>query len=153
MAETVAQSLSDELLPLLKKERFVLLATVDKDTGAPNVSAISWIYAPTETIIRVAVDNRSRIVANIQNNPDVVITLFGAGSVFSIAGKAAVVEEKMEGVPLKLAMIEIAVQEVRDVMFYGSRISQEPQYEKTYDANAASKLDNQVMTALKKPGV
>ena len=56
----------------------------------------------------------------------------------------------MEEVPLKLAMVEITIEAVRDVMFYGSRISVEPQYEKTYDKKAAAKLDNQVMTALRK---
>jgi hypothetical protein len=36
------------------------------------------------------------------------------------------------------------------VMFYGSKIAVEPRYEKTYDAEAAGKLDRQVMEALKK---
>jgi hypothetical protein len=34
-------------------------------------------------------------------------------------------------------------------MFYGSKISVEPEYEKTYNKIAAEKLDHQVMTALK----
>lgn len=149
MAETVATQLTDELLPLLQKERFVTLATIDFETGAPNVSAISWIYAPDTSVIRFAVDNRSRIVQNIAQSNQVVLTLIGAGSCYAIAGEATLVIEKMEGTPLKLARIDIAVKEVRNVMFYGSRISVEPEYEKTYDAEAAAKLDKQVMDALK----
>ncbi len=149
MAETVAHSLNEQLLPLLSKERFVLLNTVDKETGAPNMSAISWIYAPSESSIFFAVDKRSRIVENIRNNGLVTLTLIGAGSVFAIAGHAAIVDENMAGVPLKLAKVRIDIREVRDVMFYGSKISVEPQYEKTYDKKAAEKLDGQVMTALK----
>ncbi|MEW9667489.1 pyridoxamine 5'-phosphate oxidase family protein [Ammoniphilus sp. 3BR4] len=149
MAETVARSLNEQLLPLFKKERFVLLNTVDKDTGSPNVSAISWIYALNESTIVFAVDNRSRIVKNIENNRSVTLTLIGAGSVYAISGEATIQDEKMAGVPLKLAKIEMLINGVRDVMFYGSRISVEPQYEKTYDKKAAEKLDNQVMTALK----
>jgi hypothetical protein len=38
---------------------------------------------------------------------------------------------------------------VRDVMFYGSKIVVEPQYDKTYDKNAAAKLDAQVMDAMR----
>ncbi|MBY6269478.1 MAG: hypothetical protein CW344_14750, partial [Parageobacillus thermoglucosidasius] len=57
--------------------------------------------------------------------------------------------EKIEGIPLKLALVDVAINEVRDVMFYGSKIIQEPKYEKMYDAQAAAKLDNQVMAALR----
>ncbi len=149
MADTVASSLNEQLLPLLKKERFILLSTVDKDGGAPNQNAISWVYAPNESMIYFAVDNRSRILENIKNNKQVTLTLIGAGSVYSIVGDANVEVEKMDGVPLKLAKIVITVTAVREIMFYGSRISVEPQYEKTYDKQAAEKLDNQVMTALK----
>lgn len=148
MAETVARSLNEQLLPLFKKERFVLLNTVDKDTGSPHASAISWVYALNESTIAFAVDNRSRIVENIGKNSSVSLTVIGAGSVYAISGKASIQDEKMAGVPLKLARIQMLINEVRDVMFYGSRISVEPQYEKTYDKKAAEKLDNQVMTAL-----
>jgi flavin reductase (DIM6/NTAB) family NADH-FMN oxidoreductase RutF len=149
MAETVSIQLTEELLPLLQKERFVTLSTIDVETGAPNVSAISWTYAPDATIIRFAVDNRSRIVENINKNRAVVLNLIGAGSCFSISGEASVAVEKLEGVPLKLARIDINIKEVRNVMFYGARISVEPEYEKTYDLEAATKLDKQVMDALK----
>ncbi|KZE47451.1 hypothetical protein AV540_18760 [Brevibacillus parabrevis] len=150
MAETVSQTLSEELFALLQKERFVTLATVDHETGAPSVSSLSWTFAVSSGLIRFAVDSRSRILANIAKEPQVVLHLIGAGSSFAINGRAELKAERLEGVPLKLAMVEIAIDSVRDVMFYGSRISVEPQYEKTYDKNAAAKLDNQVMDALKK---
>lgn len=149
MADKVASSLNEQLLPLLKKERFILLSTLDKDDGAPNQNAISWVYAPHESLIYFAVDNRSRILENIKSNRQVTLTLIGAGSVYSITGDASIEVEKMDGVPLKLAKVAVTVTAVREIMFYGSRISVEPQYEKTYDKQAADKLDNQVMTALK----
>jgi len=149
MAETVSQSLSEELFALLQKERFVTLGTIDHESGAPSLSSLSWTFAPSVETIRFAVDNRSRILTNIAKDPQVVLHLIGAGSSFAINGKAILQSERMEGVPLKLAMVEVTIEAVRDIMFYGSRISVEPQYEKTYDKNAAAKLDNQVMTALK----
>ncbi|MBO8162223.1 MAG: pyridoxamine 5'-phosphate oxidase family protein [Brevibacillus sp.] len=149
MAETVAQSLSDELYTLLQQERFLLLGTIDHETGAPATNAISWVYAPSPERIRLAVDSRSRIVTNLRKEPRVVLTLIGAGSSYAISGTAVIAEERMEDVPLKLTKIEVSIQSVRDVMFYGSRISVEPQYEKTYDKHAAAKLDHQVMTALR----
>jgi flavin reductase (DIM6/NTAB) family NADH-FMN oxidoreductase RutF len=149
MANQVEPKLIHPLYEALQKERFVTLATIDYETGGPNISAISWVYASDEDRILFAVDNRSRIVKNIKNNPLVVMNLIANESTYSIAGKASVIIEKMEGVPLKLALVEILIDEVRDVMFYGSKISVEPKYEKTYDAQAAAKLDKQVMDALK----
>ncbi|RBW69414.1 pyridoxamine 5'-phosphate oxidase family protein [Bacillus taeanensis] len=150
MANKVETELTEQLFELLQSERFITLSTVDHETGGPNVSAISWIYAPDTKTIRFAVDNRSRIVTNVGSNPKVVFNLIGAESTYSIAGDASVKVEKMEGVPLKLALMEVSVNEVRDVMFYGSKISVEPKYEKTYDAQAAAKLDKQVMDAMRK---
>lgn len=150
MANQVETKLIPPLYESLQKEKFVTLSTVDFETGGPNVSAISWIFAHTDEVIRFAVDNRSRIVENIKKNPLAVFNVIANESTYSIAGEAAIKEERMEGVPLKLAMIEVHIKEVRDVMFYGSKISAEPKYEKTYDAQAAAKLDKQVMDALKK---
>ncbi|MBU9711264.1 pyridoxamine 5'-phosphate oxidase family protein [Evansella tamaricis] len=150
MANQVETKLTEELLPLLRKEHYVTIATVDHENGSPNVNAISWVYAQDETTIRFSVDNRSRIVENIRKQPLVTLTLIGAGSTYSITGETNILSEKMEDVPLKLALLEIKVAEVRDVMFYGARITQEPKYEKTYDKDAAQKLDNQVMSAMKK---
>ncbi len=67
-------------------------------------------------------------------------------SVFSISGGTGeILTDRMEGIPLKLTVIEVNVQEVRDVMFYGAEIATELTYEKTYDVRAAKKLDNQVL--------
>lgn len=150
MANQVEQMLSEELFQLLQKERFITIATVDHETSGPNVSAISWVFAPDKRTVRFAVDNRSRIVENIKANPSVVLNVIGNESTYSINGTAQVKVEKLAEVPLKLALIEILIKEVRDVMFYGSKISVEPQYEKTYDQEAAEKLDRQVMEAMKK---
>ncbi|TMW73052.1 pyridoxamine 5'-phosphate oxidase family protein [Alteribacter natronophilus] len=149
MANQVETSLSEELLPLLQQERFVTIATVDHETGGPNVNAISWIYAPDKDSIRFCVDKRSRIAENIRNQPLVTLTVIGAGSTYSVTGHAQVLADSLEDVPLKLALIEMGIEEVRDVMFYGSRISQEPKYEKTYDKEAADKLDRQVLNAMR----
>ncbi|MFT9847996.1 pyridoxamine 5'-phosphate oxidase family protein [Aneurinibacillus sp. REN35] len=149
MAEVVAQSLSQELLALLQDERFAMLSSVSKASGGPYVSAISWVYAPNVSTIMFAVNSKSVIVENIQHNSHVVLNVFATGSFYSISGHAHIKAERMEHVPLKLTLIEMMIEEVRDVMFYGSRIAIEPHYEKTYDARAAQKLDNQVMQALK----
>lgn len=150
MANQVEPKLIQPLFEELQKERFVTLATIDFETGGPNVSAISWVLAKDEDTIYFAVDNRSRIIQNINQNSKVVLNLIANESTYSIQGDAALKEERLKDVPLKLALIEIRINEVRDVMFYGSKIVTEPQYDKTYDKAAAARLDTQVMEAMKK---
>lgn len=150
MANQVEPKLIQPLFDELQKERFVTLATIDFETGGPNVSAISWVLAKDEDTIYFAVDNRSRILQNINQNSKVVLNLIANESTYSIQGNATLKEERLNDVPLKLALIEIKINEVRDVMFYGSKIVTEPQYDKTYDKAAAARLDNQVMEAMKK---
>jgi len=150
MANQVEPKLIQPLFDELQKERFVTLATIDYETGGPNVSAISWVLAKDEGTIYFAVDNRSRILENINKNNQVVINLIANESTYSIQGQARVKEERLPDVPLKLAMVEVVINEVRDVMFYGSKIVTEVQYDKTYDKKAAERLDNQVMDAMKK---
>lgn len=149
MENQVMQKLLEELLPLLQTERLVTLSTIDFETGSPNVNAISWVYAPNEETVLFAVANKSRIVENVKKHSGVVLSFIGNETTYSVAGKATVKVDTLEGVPIKLALIEVAVEEVRDVMFYGAKISVEPKYEKIYNEKAAEKLDNQVLTAMK----
>ncbi len=150
MANQVEPRLTKPLFDELQHERFVTLATIDFETSGPNVSAISWILAISEEVIYFAVDNRSRIIQNIQSNNQVVVNLIANESSYSISGMANVTIDKLPEVPLKLALVEVKIAEVRDVMFYGSKITSEPKYDKTYDKDAATRLDKQVIAAMKK---
>lgn len=149
MAETIT-ALPEQLVQALQKEPLVLLSTIDAESGSPSTSAISWVFAADPTRLRFAVDQRSRILTNIRNNPLVNVAFFAEGSVHAVYGSATVVTDALEGVPFKLACVDIAIDAVRDAMFYGSRISVMPAYEKTYDKRAADKLDGQVFDAMRK---
>lgn len=149
MAETIT-ALSEQQISILQEEPFALLSTVDHESGAPSVSAISWLLAKDERTVRLAVDQRSRIVTNLKKQPLCTLTLIGAGSVHAVYASAKVASEALEGVPFKLVCFDLDISAVRDAMFYGARISAAPQYEKTYDKRAAEKLDTQVFEAMKK---
>lgn len=146
----VLTALPEGLLRQLQKEKFVLLTTVDQDTGGPANNAISWVYAVDAATIRFAVDARSRIVGNLAKSPLASVTFFADGTVYTAYGKATLAAEALEDVPFKLACFDIVIDAVRDTMFYGSRITAEPEYEKKYDKRAADKLDNQVFEAMRK---
>ncbi|PSL50836.1 pyridoxamine 5'-phosphate oxidase [Salsuginibacillus halophilus] len=148
MVNRVDTKLKDDLLKMLKNEQFVTLATVHHETGSPDMNSISWVYAPDEKTIRFAVDRRSRSVENIKQKPEATLNIIGSGSSYAVFGQAEVKVDVIEGPPLKLALIELTVNEVKDIMFYGARVTKSVAYEKTYDEEAAAKLDRQVMTAL-----
>lgn len=149
MANVVEPTLTDSLVQSLREGRIITIATIDFEKAVPNVSAISWVYAINETSIRFAIDQRSRIVENLRHHAGIVLTVMANESVFSISGEAKILKERLDGSPLKLTAVEVSVQEVRDVMFYGAKLASEPTYEKTYDPRAAETLDNQVLTAMK----
>jgi hypothetical protein len=150
LANRNEQYLLPDLFEALQQERIALFSTIDADTGAPFMNTVSWIFAPDEKTIRIAIDSRAKIIENINKNPLVSIAVFAAESTYTISGSARIAAARLEDVPLKATMVEIIIAEVRDVMFYGSKIATEPVYEKTYDLQAALKLDRQVMSALKK---
>jgi hypothetical protein len=149
MSEAVTQ-LTDSLLSQLKSETFVLLSTIDADSGGPTSSAISWIYALNASTLRLAIDHRSRLVENIIGNPLVTITVFGDGKVHAINGRASIALDPLPEVPFKLCCFDIGVEAVRNALFYGAQLSSAPQYIKTYDQRASEKLDGQVFSAMQK---
>ncbi|MNI20436.1 hypothetical protein D3C73_739180 [compost metagenome] len=149
MSEAVAQ-LNETLLTMLQSETFVLLNTVDAESGGPTSTAISWIYAVSPSIVRLAVDHRSRLVNNMKVNPLVTITVFGEGTVHAINGRALVRQDPLPGVPFKMCCFDVEIEAVRNALFYGAQLESAPKYAKVYDARAAEKLDGQVFAAMQK---
>jgi hypothetical protein len=143
-------SLTKEQTDLLNSETLILLSTVDAETTTPGINAISWVKAYSETKIRFSVTNSSRIVANIKANPGVTLAFIGLETVFSIVGQASILEDKMDGVAMPLAKIEVEITGIFDSMFWGAKIIQEPKFEKTYDLQKAKALDESVFAALLK---
>lgn len=150
MANLIEPELTKPLFDSLQSERFALLSTIDYETGSPMIRAISWLYAKDTRTIFFAIDNRSEIVRNIQSNAKVVLNVVALESTYSISGEAMIKQDPIEGIPLKLSLIQLDIREVKDAMFYGAKMTTIPTYEKTYDLEAAKRLDHQVMEALKK---
>jgi len=84
---------------------------------------------------------------NIRNNPNVVLGVIGAQSYYSVSGTASV-SESVE-LTMKLCVVTVEVQAVEDAIFYGGKITVEPAYEKTYHADLAKKLDEEVYELLR----
>ena len=145
-----SRTLSDSLFSYLQHERFVLLHTIDAETSGPTSSVISWVYAADPGRIRMALDASSRLVANMKANNRVALTIFAAGAVNAVYGRASEVTDSLEDVPFRMACFDVHITEVRNALFYGARMAMEPEIEKTYDRRAAAKLDQQVFAAMRK---
>lgn len=149
MSEVVTQ-LSEQLFTTFQSETFVLLNTIDAESGGPTSSVISWIYAVDLSTLRLALDHRSRLVGNIKNQPLVTISVFGEETIYAINGKATVVQDLLEGVPFQMCCFDVHIEAVRNALFYGAQLASGPVFNKVYDRRAADMLDAQVFEAMRK---
>lgn len=142
-------SLTDfDLTHIFAEERLGFLSTIKKDAGTIQQNAVSWIYACKPNVLRVAVSTKSEIVSNVEFNEHVTFSFFFHKSIAAFRSQAKIVTKKMPGVPFPLTIIELQADELHDIMFFGAEISQEPVYQKTYNIDAAKKLDKQVYDSI-----
>lgn len=142
-------TLPPELQQYLQRSNMVLVTTLDSETKGPTNNLITWVLAKDEKTLRLAADAKGRLMSNIRADGRVVLTVMTAGSVFSIQGTAQVTVENVEGVSLKLAIADVAIERVWDIMFWGGKLVTEPQSTVTYDAALKEKLDTGVFAALR----
>lgn len=142
------KKLNNELIDLLQGEKIVSLITKDVKTGQSDLAMISWVVAnPAGDRINFAIGHNASSARNIQNDPSVILGVIGAGSCFAIKGKGEVSDiiEKT----IKMRVVSVEIESVEDVMFYGGKVTTEPEYEKTYNKELAEKLDNEVYSLLR----
>jgi hypothetical protein len=142
------EELSQDMVSLIQGSTIVLLNVVHKESEKVYTTALSWVYAVNEKTIRFAIDAKSEYVKILENDPNLVLNFIGLESVYSVVGKAAVKIRQTEGTTLKLAILEVDVQEVRDIIFYGGKIVTEPSFIKTYNDELVKKLDQEVKNVI-----
>ncbi|HWI64116.1 MAG TPA: pyridoxamine 5'-phosphate oxidase family protein [Symbiobacteriaceae bacterium] len=141
--------LSAELTGFLQGPQLVLVTTLDADSQWPTNNLITWVYAKDEGTLRLCADSKGRVMNNIRADDRVLLTVMTGGACHTIEGNARVIKDEIEGVSLKLACAEVAVRTVRDVTFWGGKLTAEPQYDVTYDKALKEKLDSGVFAAMK----
>jgi len=143
---------SHELLPQMEKElqgqSIVFLNAINREASEIYSTALSWICAVGPTTVRFAIDAKSEFVRLLGIDPNVTLTYIGSESAWSLKGRASVRVAQASGLTLKMALLEVAVEEVRDVLFYGGKIVQTTAFTKTYREDLVKKLDEEIRTAL-----
>ncbi|KIL41981.1 hypothetical protein SD70_03730 [Gordoniibacillus kamchatkensis] len=145
----VINELSPEMAEQLQGQSIVFVNVVNKETGDIYSTVLSWVYAVSPTAIRFAIDAKSDFVRILQQDPRLVMNFIAQETVFSVKGQAAVKVAQTEGLTLKMALIEVTVEEIRDIMFYGGKIVTQPAFVKTYKEDLIKKLDDEMRNALK----
>ncbi|MDQ0972497.1 hypothetical protein QFZ31_002375 [Neobacillus niacini] len=146
--KTVESALSQEMEELLQGQTLVFCHTYSKSLGKVISTALSWVFAIDSKTVRFAVDCKSKIVEAVNDDSEITLSFIEHESVYSISGPARVRVEKTQDMTLKMAIIEIEVQDLRDITFYGAQITQKPQFIKTYKESLIKKLDNEVKEAV-----
>lgn len=144
-----SEALAEDMISLLQGKSLVTMQLYDSNEKKVISSALSWLYAMDAHTIRFAIDSKSYLLSLIEQDPSITLNVIGLESVYSISGEAQIIVKQMEGLTLKLAFVEIQVQEVRDINFYGCKITNPPQFIKTYKQELIDQLDKEVALAVK----
>ena len=145
----IKEKLSNELIDFLQGERIISLITINKETKRPTVSTISWLIAHENgQTIKFALGHKASSIANIENDPYIVLNVIGPDSCYEITGSGNV-SEIMQGT-MKYRIVTVDIESVEDVIFYGGKINAVPGYEKTYDPELANKIDSEIYSQLKR---
>lgn len=147
MAETLTQ-LPAELAGYLQEPRLVQLTTLDPE-GAPFVNVISWVLAPTPGAVLLVGDTRTQFMQNLARDPRVALTVFGAGSAWTIYGEARVLRNGLPGLPPTFALTEVTGLRIHQVMFLGAALTQEPRWDVTCSREEAARFDAAVFAAMR----
>ncbi|MBM4763545.1 hypothetical protein [Bacillus sp. B15-48] len=140
----IENCLSNEMMELLQGNSLVMLNAYDAEEGRVLSNALSWVFATDESTIRFAVDHKSRLVKLAALNTEFVFTIIGLNKVYSIYGKSSIKKQLTEEMTLKMSIIEVDIDEIRDITFYGAEITQNPTFRKTYNEKLVKKLDDEV---------
>lgn len=144
----VASELSPAMMDYLQGKAIVFLQAVDPDTYSIYSTALSWVYATSPTTIHFAIDSKSKLIEIFERQPQATLNFIGCESAYAVSGTVTLKEKKAEDVSINLALLELKVQEVRDVIFYGGKVVTNPEFIKTYKQTLIDKLDREVYQAI-----
>ena len=94
MSKEAMTQIPEELSAFLQEPRITQIATLDHESGGPFANVISWLLARTPESVRLMGDTRTRFMQNLRADGRIALTVLGAGTAWTIYGKAALLAEK-----------------------------------------------------------
>jgi hypothetical protein len=118
MSQRVTTHLPNALLDVLKEGCPALLLTMGEDGFSST--AYTWIVALDSTSIRFGADHGSATLASLDREGRASIQLIGPGNlIFLIKGTTSPVKSQIEATPIKMAMMAMEVESVKDQSWPG----------------------------------
>ena len=107
-----------------------VVATIDEQ-GKPQTTIMTWAVARNPLTFTVAIDLRSRALANVRRNGLMAVEVLGDDLCYGLRGTAVVEKEPMASAPFPCALVALRIEDVRDhgaagVQFVGPRYSFAP---------------------------
>ncbi len=141
------QLLTIDMTERLNQTPLLSVFTVNPETLDTQINAVSWVRAnPSTQTIRIAVGHQSECLANIEKQSPVTLGWMDQTNYLMIKGPVTLSELKKG--TMKFRILELKVESIQNVMFYGGEIVQIPTYRKTYDPELACKIDAEIEEAL-----
>ncbi|HET7658093.1 MAG TPA: pyridoxamine 5'-phosphate oxidase [Bacillales bacterium] len=143
------ERLSADLVDFLQENRVVSLITVNRESRLPELTTVSWVRTSQNGgEVRIAVMHKASSVKNLLVNDHATLGVIGAGSCWSIEGRATVSEVIRE--TMKFRVVTLKVEKVKNVIFYGGEITADPAYIRNYNPVLAEKLDEEAECLLRR---
>ena len=114
-----------ELVQYLIGGQTCVVASVDPE-GRPVTSIMTWVVARDTQTVAIAVDIRSRALANVRATGQLALEVLGDDLCFGLRGVAVVEKERLDSAPFPSALVAVRIEECRDhaaagVKFFGPR--------------------------------
>ncbi|MBB6218604.1 putative pyridoxamine 5'-phosphate oxidase family protein [Anaerosolibacter carboniphilus] len=113
MSRILGSEIPQEAIEFINKENaFMVLATINCETGFPHTTPINLVKIPSPSKIYACIARGHQAYENIKHDGRVMISLLAEGDIaLSIKGEAAIIKESMEGnqhmVGLQIDVIEV----------------------------------------------
>ncbi|MHB1005852.1 MAG: pyridoxamine 5'-phosphate oxidase family protein [Chloroflexota bacterium] len=118
MGEVVGKELPPSALHFIRGGRIAIVATADRD-GIPNTAPFSWLAALDSHTVRLGVNQDVTTLANIRQNGHVSITITAPELHITFKGTARVIRDNLPEAPIPTAVVEVAVEYVKDDAIMG----------------------------------
>jgi hypothetical protein len=148
--KTEIKNLSQNVIDQLQGEKLVFAVTTNADNEIYS-TAISWLVAVNANLIRFAISPKSPLLENVKQNPCMQILLSIPEHTLAVNGSARVQPDPIPDMPFPMCCVELRIERVDDIMFYGGVVTSETKYKKTYSAELSKKLDTAIYNTLSKP--
>lgn len=118
MSPRVTPDLPERLVAALRDGGTALLLTTGAD-GYP-ASAFTWVVAIDAATVRFGADLGTATLANLQRDGRGALQIIAEGNlVYLIKGEVRLARPRLEAAPMKVALMQMAVREVKDQSWQG----------------------------------